>query len=161
MDKFIGQSRPMVFRKSKINRFPRKPQSHFGRKGHRPVAPSSVPRFHRDSSFTGSRWMAPPPAVHKSPSGHHFFVIRSARIARNTVLGFGQVLNWSEEELFNSNETEMELKTCAVLFGLLAVAVAQFPNGRILEPPVPQLCAQRVIHERTPDGKFCFSVWIF
>lgn len=38
-----------------------------------------------------------------------------------------------------------------VLFGL---ACAQFPGGRILEPPVPSLCAQRVIHERTPDGMY-------
>ena len=31
--------------------------------------------------------------------------------------------------------------------------IGQFPNGRILEPPLPQQCAQRVIHERAPDGK--------
>lgn len=36
---------------------------------------------------------------------------------------------------------------------VLSIATAQFPNGRILEPPVPQLCQQRVIHERAPDGK--------
>lgn len=40
---------------------------------------------------------------------------------------------------------------------LLTTAVvccsAQFPNGRVLEPPNPQLCAKRVIHERAPDGK--------
>lgn len=41
----------------------------------------------------------------------------------------------------------------ASLFVLVGVCVAQFPNGRILEPPNPQLCAKRVIHERAPDGK--------
>lgn len=38
------------------------------------------------------------------------------------------------------------------LFGLLSLGSAQFQNGR-LEPPNPQLCAQRIIHEKTPDGK--------
>ncbi|XP_063701274.1 uncharacterized protein LOC134831472 [Culicoides brevitarsis] len=42
---------------------------------------------------------------------------------------------------------------------LLSVAVAQFPTGRVLEPPVPSLCAQRVIHERAPDGKGYFFSW--
>lgn len=36
---------------------------------------------------------------------------------------------------------------------VLGLSLAQFPNGRMLEPPVPALCAQRVIHERAPDGK--------
>lgn len=36
---------------------------------------------------------------------------------------------------------------------VLSLTLAQFPNGRILEPPVPALCAQRAIHERAPDGK--------
>lgn len=36
---------------------------------------------------------------------------------------------------------------------VLGLSLAQFPNGRILEPPVPTLCANRVIHERAPDGK--------
>lgn len=36
---------------------------------------------------------------------------------------------------------------------LLGLSLAQFPNGRILEPPVPALCANRVIHDRAPDGK--------
>lgn len=36
---------------------------------------------------------------------------------------------------------------------VLSVALAQFPNGRFLEPPVAALCAQRVIHERAPDNK--------
>lgn len=43
-----------------------------------------------------------------------------------------------------------------VLLGLALVvgyASAQFVNGRILEPPVPHLCAKRVIHERGPNGK--------
>lgn len=43
--------------------------------------------------------------------------------------------------------------TTFVLFAvLLGLASAQFKNGRVLEPPVPALCAQRAIHERTPDG---------
>ncbi|XP_077293837.1 uncharacterized protein LOC143916568 [Arctopsyche grandis] len=52
-----------------------------------------------------------------------------------------------------------------VLAGLVVLAVvcataqAQFANGRILEPPVPELCAQRVIHERRPDGKGYFFSW--
>lgn len=40
-----------------------------------------------------------------------------------------------------------------LLAAIIGLASAQFKNGRILEPPVPALCAQRVIHERTPDGK--------
>lgn len=42
-----------------------------------------------------------------------------------------------------------------VCFASVAITMiaAQFPNGRILEPPVPSLCAQRVIHERAPDNK--------
>lgn len=36
---------------------------------------------------------------------------------------------------------------------VLSGALAQFPNGRFLEPPVAALCAQRVIHERAPDNK--------
>lgn len=36
---------------------------------------------------------------------------------------------------------------------VLGAALAQFPNGRFLEPPVPALCANRVIHERAPDNK--------
>ncbi|KAJ8982527.1 hypothetical protein NQ317_018568 [Molorchus minor] len=46
-----------------------------------------------------------------------------------------------------------------LLAALFGVAVAQFPNGRILEPPVPALCAQRTVHERTPDGKGYFFSW--
>lgn len=38
-------------------------------------------------------------------------------------------------------------------FALICFASAQFQNGRILEPPIPALCAQRIVHERTPDGK--------
>lgn len=45
------------------------------------------------------------------------------------------------------------MKSFIVLASILSVCLAQFPNGRILEPPVPNLCAQRVIHERAPDGK--------
>ncbi|CAH1958885.1 unnamed protein product [Acanthoscelides obtectus] len=51
------------------------------------------------------------------------------------------------------------MKTLMVIAALCAVSKAQFPNGRILEPPVPALCAQRVIHERTPDGKGYFFSW--
>lgn len=36
---------------------------------------------------------------------------------------------------------------------VLSISLAQFPNGRILEPPVPALCANRIIHERAPDQK--------
>lgn len=40
------------------------------------------------------------------------------------------------------------------LFGVFSLSVGQFQsNGRILAPPEPELCAQRNIHERTPDGK--------
>lgn len=38
------------------------------------------------------------------------------------------------------------------LFAVISLSSAQFQNGR-LEPPNPQLCAQRIIHEKTPDGK--------
>lgn len=38
------------------------------------------------------------------------------------------------------------------LFAVFSLSSAQFQNGR-LEPPNPQLCAQRIIHEKTPDGK--------
>ena len=40
-----------------------------------------------------------------------------------------------------------------LVLSVLAVAHAQFPNGRILEPPVPGQCAQRIIHERFADSK--------
>ncbi|KAI8129838.1 hypothetical protein FF38_12725 [Lucilia cuprina] len=45
------------------------------------------------------------------------------------------------------------------LFSVLSVGLAQFSNGRVLDPPNPQLCAQRVIHEKTPDGKGYFFSW--
>ncbi|CAH0557256.1 unnamed protein product [Brassicogethes aeneus] len=47
----------------------------------------------------------------------------------------------------------------AIFAAIFGVALAQFPNGRILEPPVPQMCAERVIHEKTPDGKGYFFSW--
>lgn len=48
----------------------------------------------------------------------------------------------------------MRTITAIVCFSaFIGLSVCQFPNGRILEPPVPALCAQRQIHERTPDGK--------
>ncbi|XP_045472260.1 uncharacterized protein LOC123679000 [Harmonia axyridis] len=48
---------------------------------------------------------------------------------------------------------------CLFLFIFVSAAFAQFPNGRSLHLPNPQLCAQRVIHERTPDGKGYFFSW--
>lgn len=41
------------------------------------------------------------------------------------------------------------------LSSVISLSTAQFVNGRVLEPPVPALCAkqQRPIHERAPDGK--------
>lgn len=36
---------------------------------------------------------------------------------------------------------------------VLGMGLAQFAGGRILEPPVPELCANRVVHERAPDNK--------
>lgn len=47
----------------------------------------------------------------------------------------------------------VKMKFLVLGLALIGVAAGQFINGRILEPPVPQLCAQRVIHERGPDGK--------
>lgn len=42
---------------------------------------------------------------------------------------------------------------------VLGLSFAQFPGGRILEPPVPALCANRVIHERAPDNKGYHDLW--
>ncbi|XP_060517069.1 uncharacterized protein LOC132696327 [Cylas formicarius] len=42
---------------------------------------------------------------------------------------------------------------------LVGIASAQSPSRGILESPVPELCAQRTIHERTPDGKGYFFSW--
>lgn len=39
------------------------------------------------------------------------------------------------------------------LISIVSLSSAQFSNGRVLDPPNPQLCAQRIIHEKTPDGK--------
>lgn len=47
----------------------------------------------------------------------------------------------------------MKYLSTLLLAAALAVAHAQFPNGRILEPPVPQQCVQRVIHERFADSE--------
>ncbi|KAK7864419.1 hypothetical protein R5R35_000460 [Gryllus longicercus] len=55
----------------------------------------------------------------------------------------------------------MKISLCLVtLLALVAMAVAQFHQqaGRILEPPVPTLCAQRKIHE-TFGGKGYFFSW--
>ncbi|KAL7051018.1 hypothetical protein ACKWTF_004299 [Chironomus riparius] len=51
------------------------------------------------------------------------------------------------------------MKVLIVLTSIVGLSLAQFPNGRILEPPVPALCAQRVIHERSPDGKGYWFSW--
>ncbi|KAB0802250.1 hypothetical protein PPYR_04436 [Photinus pyralis] len=52
------------------------------------------------------------------------------------------------------------MKVIAIaLVAIICAVSAQFPNGRILEGPVPSLCAQRNIHERTPDGKGYFMSW--
>lgn len=49
---------------------------------------------------------------------------------------------------------------CAVLaVAFLGISTAQLQNKRILESPIPALCAQRTIHERTPDGKGYFFSW--
>lgn len=49
--------------------------------------------------------------------------------------------------------------TALLVLALAAVALAQFPNGRILEPPVPSLCVQRVVHERYADSKFLIHIF--
>uniref|UniRef100_A0A1B0F071 Putative secreted protein n=1 Tax=Lutzomyia longipalpis TaxID=7200 RepID=A0A1B0F071_LUTLO len=46
-----------------------------------------------------------------------------------------------------------------LLAAFVGSSVAQFKNGRILEPPVPDRCAQRIIHERAPDGKGYYFSW--
>lgn len=51
------------------------------------------------------------------------------------------------------------MKVLIVLTSIIGLSLAQFPNGRILEPPVPALCAQRTIHERSPDGKGYWFSW--
>ncbi|XP_075235867.1 uncharacterized protein LOC142332987 [Lycorma delicatula] len=43
------------------------------------------------------------------------------------------------------------------LLSFLAFATAQFPSGRILEPPVPHLCAQRKLHEKFQGKGYYFS----
>lgn len=49
----------------------------------------------------------------------------------------------------------MKAQTLALICFAMSInaAFGQFQNGRILEPPVPANCAERVIHERAPDGK--------
>uniref|UniRef100_A0A1A9V8I6 C-type lectin domain-containing protein n=1 Tax=Glossina austeni TaxID=7395 RepID=A0A1A9V8I6_GLOAU len=51
------------------------------------------------------------------------------------------------------------LAASILLLSFVNVSWAQFNNGRVLDPPNPQLCAQRIIHERTPDGKGYFFSW--
>lgn len=51
------------------------------------------------------------------------------------------------------------MKTSVILFVVMFGAVfGQFSSNsqRVLEPPVPALCAQRLVHERAPDGKSPF-----
>lgn len=56
------------------------------------------------------------------------------------------------EEVFLKMKSFVVASIC--FFGVLSLSVGQFQsNGRILAPPEPELCAQRIIHERTPDGK--------
>lgn len=53
------------------------------------------------------------------------------------------------------------MKTSVVLIVAMFGAVfGQFTSNsqRVLEPPVPALCAQRIIHERAPDGKIHFFI---
>lgn len=54
---------------------------------------------------------------------------------------------------------DKKMKVLILLASIVGLSLAQFPNGRILEPPVPALCAQRVIHERSPDGKGYWFSW--
>lgn len=62
-----------------------------------------------------------------------------------------------KSEIFNLNtDNQVIMKAfvaVACLLGVVSLGSTQFTNGRVLDPPVPALCAQRVIHERTPDGK--------
>lgn len=51
------------------------------------------------------------------------------------------------------------MKVLIVIACVVELSLAQFPNGRILEPPNPSLCAQRVIHDRSPDGKGYWFSW--
>jgi hypothetical protein len=52
-----------------------------------------------------------------------------------------------------------KMKVLIIFASIVGLTLAQFPNGRILEPPVPEKCAQRIIHERAPDGKGYFFSW--
>ncbi|CAG9769164.1 unnamed protein product [Ceutorhynchus assimilis] len=38
-------------------------------------------------------------------------------------------------------------------------AYSQFPNGRSLERPIPEMCAERTIHETSPFGQNYFYSW--
>lgn len=44
--------------------------------------------------------------------------------------------------------------SAVLLAAVVVTAAAQFPSGRILEPPVPSLCVQRTIHERYADSEY-------
>lgn len=48
----------------------------------------------------------------------------------------------------------MNRAVAVIYFGsVICLALAQFPNGRILERPNGVMCSTRTIHERAPDGK--------
>lgn len=56
---------------------------------------------------------------------------------------------------FCCSRIKMKVQALALIGFAMCISAAygQFQNGRILEPPVPAQCAERVIHERAPDGK--------
>lgn len=53
------------------------------------------------------------------------------------------------------------MKVLVAVLVLLSIKsiVAQFPNGRKLESPIPELCAHRIIHETSPFGQNYFYQW--
>ncbi|KAG7205668.1 hypothetical protein KM043_007618 [Ampulex compressa] len=68
-----------------------------------------------------------------------------------------------DSQISGRMDVELSGKMLSVfLFGALAtLTAAQFqaqPSGRILEPPIPALCAQRTIHERF-NGKGYYYSW--
>lgn len=53
----------------------------------------------------------------------------------------------------------MKVYVAVLVLSSIQSIVAQFPNGRKLEPPIPELCAQRIIHETSPFGQNYFYQW--